>query len=88
MVRTQIYIEDHEHREINRIAKQQGRSMAHIMREVLKQWIEEHNQARKNGAAGLLKIAKLAEKEGWSGPADLSQRHNDYFIEAWEESHK
>lgn len=31
------------------------------------------------GTLALLDLAKLAEKQGWSGPVDLSTNHDKYF---------
>ena len=42
-----------------------------------------HNE--RNGAQGLLELAQLAEEENWTGPTDLAERHDAYFIKAWEE---
>lgn len=43
---------------------------------------------QKSGAEILLEIAEMAEKENLTGPSDLSEKHNEYFIEAWEKEHK
>ncbi len=40
--------------------------------------------AKTNGAQVLLGLAKRAEQEGWSGPADLAQNHDTYAAEAAE----
>ncbi len=42
-------------------------------------------RAEKNGAQTLLALAEKAEREGWSGPADLSTNHNSYFVQTWNE---
>ena len=42
-------------------------------------------RAEKNGAQILLALAEKAEREGWSGPADLSTNHNSYFVQTWNE---
>lgn len=34
------------------------------------------------GAQTLLELAQKAEREGWSGPADLAQNHNKYAAKA------
>ena len=41
--------------------------------------------AYKNGAQILLALAEKAERDGWSGPADLSTNHNSYFVQIWNE---
>ncbi len=41
--------------------------------------------AKKSGVQALLDLAKRAEREGWSGPADLAQNHDTYAAAAAEE---
>lgn len=56
----------------------------HALRSPLPQEVKR----QKSGAEILLEIAEMAEKENWTGPKDLSEKHNENFIEAWEKEHK
>jgi len=57
------------------------------MAEVVRDYVDEglRNEKIISDASGLIELARLAEKERWNGPRDLAERHNDYFIEAFEE---
>ena len=83
MKRTQVYFEDEKHDKLTRLAHLKGISMAEVVRDYVDKGLR--NEKIISDTSGLMELANLAAKEGWSGPADLAKRHIDYFIEAFEE---
>ena len=66
-----------------RTARKEAVALIQIVTELTDTKHLTHNE--RNGAQGLLELARLAEKENWTGPTDLAERHDAYFIKAWEE---
>jgi len=78
MVRTQIQLTQEQAAELKRIAAERGVSVAEIVREGVDRVIRESRglswEERKRRA--------LAVVGRFEGPSDLSERHDDYFVES------
>jgi len=81
--RTQVYFEQETRKKLDHLARLKGTSMAEVVRDFVDEGLR--NEKIISDASGLMELAKLAEKEGWGGPNDLAEKHNDYFIEAFQE---
>ncbi|MDO8658862.1 MAG: hypothetical protein Q7K55_09035 [Candidatus Levybacteria bacterium] len=78
MQRTHIYLPEEINREIGYIAKQQRKTKAQVVREVLSHGIEEMKPRKSSSTEALLKMAKEAKKFTGTGPKDLSINHDHY----------
>lgn len=76
MIRTQIYLDEDIHKDLNILAKQQKESMAKIVRDILKEGIQKKRRLDKSGKEVLKKL--LAMKIS-GGPSDLSE-NLDYYL--------
>lgn len=79
MQRTHIYLPEEVNREIDYIAKLQGKTKAEITRMLLEEGlkvVQPHNKSRTANA--LLNFAKEASKIKGSAPKDLAYNH-DYY---------
>ena len=81
MVRTQVQLTEEQSRAVKSIAARRGVSVAEVIRESMEEAIrrqyvpEEELRRRANEAVGC----------GHSGLGDLSARHDDYAVEAYED---
>ena len=78
MHRTHIYLPEEINREIDYLAKLQGKTKAEVTRHVLEAGLKVVQPKKSGSAKVLLDIAKEAEKLNVSGPRDLSFNH-DYY---------
>ena len=78
MQRTHIYLPEELNREIDYIAKIQGKTKAEITRMILKEGIKVIKPQKSNSAKTLLAIAEEAGKFVGTGPKDLSINHDHY----------
>ena len=76
MIRTQIYLDEDVHKDLNILAKQQKESMAKIARDILKEGIQKKRRLDKSGKEVLKKL--LAMKIS-GGPSDLSANLDHYL---------
>ena len=76
MIRTQVYLPEGLYQEIQIIAKKEKRAAAEVVRELLKEGLEEKMKKTSIGKA-LLELAKI----GVRGPKDLSINHDKYLYE-------
>ena len=83
MKRTQLYIENEKHDKLTHLAQLKGTTMADVVRDYIDKGLRNENIM--SDASGLVELAHLAEKEGWNGPADLAEKHDTYFAQAYEE---
>jgi metal-responsive CopG/Arc/MetJ family transcriptional regulator len=77
MIRTQVYLTLDLVRQISLLAKQEGKSMAEIIRELLALALQRRQQA--NPSQGLLKLAELGKQWNTQAPADLSTNLDEYL---------
>ena len=86
MIRTQIYLDEHIHRQLNQLAQLYGKPMAEIVRAFVDDGLQRKQTTLQGNAHVLVEIAAMAEREGWgSSLGDLAEHHDTYFVEAWEE---
>ena len=76
MIRTQIYLDEHVHKDLVILAKQQKESMAKIARDILKEGIAKKRRIDTSGKEVLKKL--LAMKVS-GGPSDLSENLDHYL---------
>ena len=79
MVRTQVQLTEEQAELLHRVSVERGVSLAALLREAVEVWSaaarslsEDEKRRRAISAIGMLK----------DGPADLAERHDDYFVEA------
>lgn len=78
MVRTQIQLEERQYELLKRLAKEEGKSMAELIRMAV-DYLDTH---RGRGSQHAIRDrAKQAAGQFKSGLGDLSARHDDYFAE-------
>jgi hypothetical protein len=76
MIRKQVYLTPQIDRELDIVAKQEGKSVAEVIRERLEKSLRIKKDQPQNGAEVLLKMAKNASS---SGVEDLSTNLFDYL---------
>ncbi len=83
MRRLQIYIPEETYQELREEAYTKNSSIAEVVRKRVAKKTKKVSQVEKNPgkahAEAMLELARLAEKEGWKGPRDLSSRV-DYYL--------
>ena len=82
MFRTQIQLTEEQGRRLRAIARQEGVSMAEIVRRCIDATLPSHeaDAARKYEAARKI-VGRFVDR---SGARDISARHDDYLDEAFE----
>lgn len=76
MIRTQIYLDEDIHKDLNILAKQQKESMAKIVRDILKEGVRKKRRLDRSGKEVL---KKLLEMKISGGPSDLSENLDHYL---------
>ena len=77
MIRKQIYLTRELDQFIHVLSQKQNKPEAEVIRELLQTGIKK--QPRMSTGEALLGLAKLGENLGLTGPADLSERHDEYL---------
>ncbi len=77
MVRKQIYLARELEQYIHVLAQKQNKPEAEVIRGLLETGIKR--QTPMSTGEALLGLATLGETLGLAGPADLSERHDDYL---------
>ena len=72
--RTQIYLTAEQHAAVQRLARQQGLSMAGVVREAIEAYVTTRRGGLPTTSDPLEDLAGIFE-----GPGDLSERHDDYL---------
>ena len=78
MQRTHIYLPEELNREIDYIAKLQGKTKAEITRKVLEEGLKTIKPKQSSSTEALLKIVREAKKIKGKAPRDLSINHDHY----------
>jgi len=81
--RTMVYLEEEEHRRLKVEAGKRHISMAELMRQLVKQYLEQGRDKCPAPHKALLKIISL----GSSGHSDISEKHDSYLGEALNREH-
>ena len=76
MIRTQIYLDEQLHRDLNLLARQEKESMAEVARNILKEGIKKRKKTDMSGKGTLQSLLIIKAK---GGPRDLS-RNIDYYL--------
>jgi hypothetical protein len=80
MIRQQVYLTEEQVRDIKLRAKRERKREAEVIRELLSEGLKTVKRQRQESTGdALLRLAKLGEKLGATGPADLSSRVDDYL---------
>lgn len=80
MIRTQVYITEEQARDIKLRAKREQKHEAEVIRELLSEGLyATAKKPRVSTGEALLRLAKVGEELGATGPADLSSRIDDYL---------
>jgi len=90
MIQRKFYLPEDMYMQLQHMATLYKKTTTQLLRELLAEGLERKQSKKKNVARELLKLAHLAEKEGWGKnlPSDLSTNHDKYFFEAWEDAHR
>ena len=76
MIRTHVYLTEELARDIKLLAKREKKREAEVIRKLLSEGLKSTPQVkRESTGASLLRLAAI----GGTGPADLSQRLDDYL---------
>lgn len=75
MIRKQVYLTPQIDRELEIVARQEGKSVAEVVRDILEKGLKVKDAKKENPAAVLFKISGIAKK----GPKDLSTNLFDYL---------
>lgn len=78
MQRTHIYLPEEINREIDYIARLEGKTKAEITRKILEEGLKTIKPKKSQSAKALVDLASLAKKIHGKGPKDLSENH-DYY---------
>jgi predicted dehydrogenase len=78
MVRTQIQLTEEQAAELKRLAAERGVSVA----EVVRGFVDKGMRASRGMSWEERKRRALAVVGKYHGPVDLSERHDDYFVES------
>lgn len=78
MQRTHIYLPEELNREIDYLAKLQGKTKAEVTRHILEAGLKVVQPQKSASARALVNFAKIARKFKGSAPKDLSFNH-DYY---------
>ena len=89
MVQRKFYLPEEMYARLQLRAKIARKSISDILRELLDEGLK-HKEKKQSGrgAKALLELARIAEKKGWSGPRDLSIKHNTYFVKTEKQKNK
>ena len=80
MIQRRFYLPEDMYRELQLMAKSSRSSITDVLRDVLQEGLERKQKERSQiGTSGLLDIARMAQHEGWNGPADLASHHDLYL---------
>ena len=71
MIRTQIYLPQQSYEQLKSWAKEESKSMAEKIREVLNQRLKKHKKVEP--------ALKLLMKTTFKGPGDLARNHDKYL---------
>jgi hypothetical protein len=79
MIKTQVYLDDHQPKIIKVVAESSKRSQSEVIREALERGLRQMQSEKAGNADGLVALAELGEKMNIKAPADLSARIDDYL---------
>lgn len=83
MVPTTVYLNPATKRRLKRAAAARRCKEADIIRDAIEAGLQLLQDQQKNSIAGLLELARFAEKTGTKGPRDLSTNLDKYL---WDEN--
>ena len=75
-VRTQVYLLPQQHKRLKEAARRQKMTMTALLRQIVDEYLEQMQEMPSE--RDYLAIVGL----GASGQADISERHDDYLVEA------
>lgn len=84
MLKTYLYVPEELDKEINNLAKAEGKSKAEILRKALKEGVSQMKRKKVGSAEILLRIAKLGKKYKVRGPRDASLRMDEYLWDKYD----
>lgn len=76
MIRTQIQLEEQQAEMLRRLAREKGVSLAELIRRAI-----DESLLRQGGGEARYRRALSAIGKGRSGLGDVSQKHDEYFVE-------
>lgn len=88
MVQRKFYLPKQTYNRMQIIARQQEKTISEVLRDLVERGIDTEQKGPSRSIQALRNISEMAEKENWTGPADLAINHNKYFAEAWEEQNR
>lgn len=82
MVQRKFYLPEDLYSRLQLRAKVLGKTITEVLRELLAEGLKkEEEKTEGRGVEGLLRLAKMAEKNKWVGPQDLAKNHDKYFAQ-------
>ncbi|MBW4700034.1 MAG: ribbon-helix-helix protein, CopG family [Aphanocapsa lilacina HA4352-LM1] len=95
LYRAQILLEPEQHRQLAEIAREQGRTLSEVMREIVRDYLDQHQQQtglkrELQAMEALTRIRRRVQERHGLLPADLLERSRDEHLEdierAWKDS--
>jgi hypothetical protein len=77
MVRTQVQLTEEQMAALKKLATERGASVAQLVREGVNALLQASR-----GLSREERLRRAREVPSFPGPADLSERHDDYFVES------
>jgi hypothetical protein len=77
----QVYLDTDERAMLDRVAEETGLSRAEVLRRGLRSYAVEQGAGR----SPMLEFMEWMKQQDFDLPADLSERHDDYLAEIYEE---
>ena len=79
MIKTQVYLEDHQPQSIELLAKVRNKKEAAIIREALEIGLRQMQEENSGNANVFLGLIELGKKMKISAPSDFSMKIDDYL---------
>jgi hypothetical protein len=79
MIRTQVYLDNHQPNTIKALAKTRNRSESEVIREALEIGLRQMQETQKGNASVFLGLAELGKRLNVDLPPDLSVTVDDYL---------
>jgi hypothetical protein len=81
MIRTQVYLTEHQAKAIKLLAASTQKPQAAVIRDVIQTGLQNQIAGQRGSAKGLLALAELGRRLKVQGPGDLSTNHDKYLYD-------
>lgn len=82
MIQRKFYFPEDMYQKMQLQAKIDGKTITDVLRELITIGFKAKGKKQTGrGAKKLYQLSRLAQKEKWTGPSDLSSSHDKYFTQ-------